>query len=554
MNAKLTPLILVGLLAGILPLRAQQTTNAAPIEAPAPEAKSDTNEVVTGAVIRDITMDDVLLTDAIKNFARQAGINIMLDPHIPYGQPGPDGKPMPQPSVSIRWENVTAEQALYALLSNYNLQLVEDPKTHIGRITVKDPAAPDPLITKVVQLQYASPSNVLSSVQSVLLDKRSKVVADSRTSQVVVLATEKELHDVDSLIARLDTQTRQVLIEARLLETSINPSTAKGIDWSGTLAAQNISFGNGSINSAASQTITQIPGAAASVTLPGGRTITTTPSSSSQTTITANQGNGGLSVSTLNGFMPSVGFLNADGVHAVLSFLNEYSDAKVLSEPRTVTLDNEQATLEVTRATPVINVTAGTANTTGGSQITYTNLGVILHVTPHISANAFINLHVIPEVSRKFDTITKTIQGAIFQADEYDIRKLETHVMVPSGHTLVLGGLMQDDTSTSNTKVPGLGDVPLIGRAFRSDTKSRQKDNLLVFITPTIVNDDDYQVSKSDFLKTPPVHDTEPDWSAWDSGKPYDWHKKPAKTADAGPTYNDNLVTSGSSTNVALQP
>lgn len=545
MNAKLTPLILVGLLAGLLPLRAQQTN--APVE-----AAPDTNEAP--AVIRDITMDDVLLTDAIKNFARQAGINIMLDPKIPYGQPGPDGKPMPQPSVSIRWENVTAEQALYALLNNYNLQLIEDPKTHIGRITVKDPAAPDPLVTKVVQLQYASPSNVLASVQSVLVDKRSKVVADVRTSQLVVLATERELHDVDSLIARLDTETRQVLIEARLLETSINPSTAKGIDWSGTLAAQNISFGNGSINSAASSTITQIPGAAASVTLPGGRTITTTPSSSSQTTINASQGAGGLSVSTLNGFMPSVGFLNADGVHAVLSFLNQYSDAKVLSEPRTVTLDNEQASLEVTRATPVINVTAGTANTTGGSQITYTNLGVILHVTPHISANAFINLHVIPEVSRKFDTITKTIQGTIFQADEYDIRKLETHVMVPSGHTLVLGGLMQDDIASSNTKVPGLGDVPLIGRAFRSDTKSRQKDNLLVFITPTIVGDNDYQVTKSDFLKTPPVHDTEPDWSAWDTGQPYDWHKKTAKAAESGPAYNDNLVSSSTSTNAVPLP
>ncbi len=489
-------------------------------------------------MIREIVMDDVALTDAIKNFARQAGINYMLDPKITFGQPGPDGKPIPQPSVSIRWESVTAEQALYALLNNYNLQLIDDPKTHIGRITIKDPAAPDPLVTRVIQLQFASPSNVLGSVQTVLTDHRSRVVADTRSSQMVVLATEKEIQDVDTLVARLDTATRQVLIEAKLLETSMNPSTAKGIDWSGTLAAQNISFGNGAINAANSITTTLLPGGSGSVTLPGGRTISTSSGgASSSTTINQNQGSGGFALNTLTGMMPAVGFLNADGVHAVLSFLNQYSDAKVLSEPRTVTLDNELATLEVTRASPIINVTAGTANTTGGSQITYTNLGVILRVTPHISANSFVNLRVSPEVSRVFDTVTKNLGvSGIFQADEYDVRKMETHVMIPSGHTLVLGGLMQDDMRSSNTKIPGLGDLPLLGSAFRSNTKSRQKDNLLIFITPTIVQDSDFQLAKSDFLKTPQVHDTEPDWSSWDSGKPHDWSKKAAAAPPSSPS------------------
>ena len=90
-------------------------------------------------------MDDVPLTDAIKNLSRQAGLNYILDPKVSFGQVGPDGRPAPQPTVSIRWENVTAAQALNALLSTYNLQLVEDPKSKIARVAVKDPAAPDPL-------------------------------------------------------------------------------------------------------------------------------------------------------------------------------------------------------------------------------------------------------------------------------------------------------------------------------------------------------------------------------------------------------------------------
>src|SRR5690242_1805025 len=135
-NAAEAPAPASGLVAANEPAKADApkaeatTTNAA-------DANASTN-ASSGAVIPLIVMDDVPLTDAIKNLARQAGLNYMLDPKISFGQPGPNGQPTPQPSVSIRWENVTAEQALNALLNNYSLQLVEDPKTRIYRVTVKD--------------------------------------------------------------------------------------------------------------------------------------------------------------------------------------------------------------------------------------------------------------------------------------------------------------------------------------------------------------------------------------------------------------------------------
>jgi len=477
--------------------------NNPPAATPAPATPASVAQSTTNApVIPLIVMDDVPLTDAIKNLARQAGLNYMLDPKIGYGQPGPDGRPTPQPSVSIRWENVTAEQALNALLNNYSLQLIEDPKTHIARVTVKDPAAPDPLVTKIIQLKYAPATNILLSVQSVFTDKRSKVVADVRTSQLVVVATEKEIDEVDRMVDRLDTITKQVLIEARLLETSLNPQTSKGMDWSGTLQAQHLAFGN----NLQSKPVTAQES--------DNRVLSTLWPK--------------MLFDTAKGFNPATAFLDADGVNAVFSFLNKNAEAKVISAPRTVTLDNEPARIEVTRASPIINVTAGTANTTGGSQITYTNLGIILNVTPRISANNYVNLKVVPEVSRIFDTVTKSLGvSGIFQADEYDIRRMETKVMIPSGNTLVLGGLVQDDVRTSNTKVPLLGDIPFMGSAFRSDSKSRQKNNLIIFVTPTIVQEEDYQPTKTDFLKTPtPTQDAvDGDWSAWDSGKPADWSK-----------------------------
>src|ERR1035441_7735797 len=310
MKRILLALTFVGTLAGCLAGFAQTSSPAAdataasvtpakdaarPPAAPAPAAVStatpdDTsaNTAEPKAVIPLIVMDDVPLTDAIRNLARQAEINYMLDPKIGFGQIGADGKATPQPSVSIRWEKITAEQALNALLNNYTLQLIEDPKSKIDRITTKDPAALPSLSTRIIQLKYASPSNVVSSVQSILLDKRSKVMPDVRTSQLVVVATEPELADVDQLIQRPDTKTRQVLIEARLLETVVNPSTSKGVDWSPTLASQHVSFGNGVVSGTSSQTDTITPGtpSTTTTTLPGGRTITTstTPSSTSSST------------------------------------------------------------------------------------------------------------------------------------------------------------------------------------------------------------------------------------------------------------------------------
>jgi general secretion pathway protein D len=235
---------------------------------------------------------------------------------------------------------------------------------------------------------------------------------------------------------------------------------------------------------------------------------------------------------TSKGFNPATAFLDADGVSAVISFLNINGEAKVISSPRTVTLDNEPARISVTRQYPIFNTTAGTANTPGGSSVTYSNLGVILNVTPRISANNSVNLKVTPEVSRIFDTVTAFSAGQANTAYIFDSRTLDTTVMIPSGHTLVLGGLIQDDIRNSDVKVPFLGDVPGLGWAFRSNTKSRSKSNLLIFITPTIVEDSDYQVTKSDFLKTPLANDAEPEWTFKDSGKPYDWSKSDKQKAD----------------------
>jgi general secretion pathway protein D len=514
-----------------LPMAAATGTNESP------NATASNPQAPVPASIPLIQFQDVPITTAIENLARQAGINYLLDPKIGYGQPDANGQVKPEPTLSIRWENITAEQALLALLDNYNLQLLEDRRTRIARITTKDPTAPPPLSTRVIQLKYASTSNMVDSIHASLTDKRSKVLPDVRTSQLIVVATDPEQEAVDTLVNQLDKPTRQVLIETKLVQISSNPTTTKGVDWSGTLAAQHVTFGNGFLSSG--DTTVNVPGTpgTSGSTTPGGgySSSSSTPPYSKKTVFDVAQGAGGFSWNTLSGLTPAIGFLSADGASAVMHFLNAAYDAQIVSTPRIVTLDNQTATIEVTRGFPVISMSGGTQNSGGSSSVTYSNVGTILEVTPRISANDYIWLKVIPVVSSHFGDVTVTVvgggnnQSSSYAVPIFDYRKIDSQVMIPNGNTLVMGGLVQDSPTASYSKVPILGDIPGMGWAFRSENKTLTKDNLIIFMTPTIIKNTDFQPASSapsDYLQSQPAvmkNRMNPN-SVWDGAEPGgDW-------------------------------
>ena len=155
------------------------------------------------------------------------------------------------------------------------------------------------------------------------------VLGDPRTANLIVTTTEKEMDKAVELINLLDSPTKQVLIEARLLETSRNRTTVKGIDWAGTFENQRARFGNNLRENTAAEALNN------------------TLSESKPT----------LLVDTAKGFNPATAFLDADGLSAVLSFFNKDTETEVVATPRAVMLDNQQATLSVTRAFPIFQVT-----------------------------------------------------------------------------------------------------------------------------------------------------------------------------------------------------
>lgn len=524
---------------------------AAEIPAEAPVVL--TNEPGVDEVAPVIAFDAAPLPDALNALALQANLNIQFDPKL-LNTVGPDGHTIPivPPNITAKWKNVTAKQAMMALLDNWGWQLVTNPLNPIGRITAKDPAAVEPLVTEVIQLEYGGPTNILAEVQPTL-STRSSIISDSRTHKLIVRTTAREMPAAEALIAKLDTATRQVLIEAKIVETTKAITSAKGVDWTKTLAAQNVSFGNGLTGGTVTQNGIQgsVPITTGTTTLPNGTTVPTVSGGgvgSSFTNVTSlvstlaglPSSAGGISASTAHGLTPATAFLNADGLQAVISFLNTDADTRSISFPRTVALDGVQTELMVVQNIPIFEQQQS-APAAGASQGLATVLpnydkkvegtilnevGVKLTVLPRIAGPTNVLMDLRPEISSvDAQVASDTLDGQVSTSPIFDRRRITTQAAVPSGYTLVLGGLETDNDTKSFTKVPYLGDLPGIGLLFRSDSKNRNRDTILIFVTPTIIQQSDFQEGETHFLKRKPISVSDEDPPASETGKPYDWTK-----------------------------
>jgi len=541
------------------------TAPVAPLVPPGPVVSdvppaSTTAPATNDNVVDLVAFDAVPLTDAVRTLALQAGLNIQFDPKLLSGVAA-NGQPVPVPVVTEKWHNVTAMQALTALLDNWGWQLIWDTKSRIGRVTAKNPNELEPLIERVILLKYSNPSNIMEEITPTLSSTRSRIIQDTRTHQLIVLATEKEWPAVESLIDKLDTPTREVLIEARLVETTKDISSAKGVDWTGTLANQHVSFGNGTSSATynSGQSAVTAP-FTTTTTLPNGNTLSTTQQGTTTTSTNSssvlqslvggalpNGGFGtGFSLNTAHGISPATAFLNADGVQAVLSFLNTDADTKEVALPRTVALDGVPTSLAVVQNVPVFEQTQsapasgasqGLATVqpnydktlpgiAGGTSTRLNEVGVKLTVTPRIAGPTNVMLELKPEISQK-DTLvaTETLNGQVNTAPIFDRRTISTTAAVPSGYTLVLGGLDQDTVTKNFTKVPFLGDMPGLGYLFRSDARTHVRDQILIFVTPTIIQDSDFQLGDSSFLDSKAAGMQPMNEKSWDTGEPHDWTK-----------------------------
>lgn len=289
------------------------------------------------------------------------------------------------------------------------------------------------------------------------------VQADSVTNSLIVTAPDKIFNDIRNIVEKLDVRRAQVYIEAMIAEINVTKSGAAGVQWGGYGSNGNITAGMlSSISTSSSNELSTL----GSSYLAASGILGSTSSSSS--------------LSLPSGFNAIVA---AGSFGAMVSALQSSTDANVLSTPTLQTLDNEEARIVVGNNIPIKTGTTISSSSTYSS-VEREDIGIKLKVKPQISEGGAITLTVAQEVSDIDSTIDTDDQGIATK-----IRSIETKVLVDDGQIVVLGGLIQDDLSNAENKVPLLGDIPLIGNLFRYRSRSHSKTNLMVFLHPIILRD-----------------------------------------------------------------
>ena len=289
-----------------------------------------------------------------------------------------------------------------------------------------------------------------------------QIQADPSTNALIITAPEPQYRQLLSVINMLDQRRAQVFVESLIAEVSADKAAEFGVQWmSGTgtngstvgILGTNFKVGGTNLLDLAAGAATGKVVASTGLNLALGQ-----------------QRNGALALGALARFLQSNG------------------DANVLSTPNLLTLDNEEAKIVIGQNVPFVTGQYTANNSNSGAvnpfqTIERKDVGLTLKVKPQISENGTVKMQIFQEVS-SIDSKSSSSAGLITNK-----RSIETNVLVEDGSIVVLGGLLQDDTTNSQEKVPGLGDLPLFGNLFKSEARSRKKTNLMVFLRPVVVRD-----------------------------------------------------------------
>ncbi|MCG8530658.1 MAG: type II secretion system secretin GspD [Desulfovibrionales bacterium] len=297
-----------------------------------------------------------------------------------------------------------------------------------------------------------------------ILSKEVKIVADQPTNSLVITARPDDFAILSETINKLDVQRKQVFIEALIMEASSDSSFSFGVNWAGGSNVGEV-YLFGSSNS-------------------GGGGITLPPSEKGG--IVGFPSGGSIGAIIEDAF--SIGGTSYS-IQSILSAVEGDNDYTVLATPQLLTLDNQEARVDVVDNVPFIKESTVKSDFDISTQtIDYKDVGVKLQLTPRISSDGTMQLEVKQEVSRVLNSLLTLTDGQQLVAPTTRKREVETTIRMKDGQTAVIAGLLSEDDSKGNSKTPGLGDVPFFGWLFKQKTVKNNKTNLLIFITPHVIN------------------------------------------------------------------
>ncbi|MDB5855026.1 MAG: gspD [Herminiimonas sp.] len=303
------------------------------------------------------------------------------------------------------------------------------------------------------------------------------IQADAATNALIITASEAVYRNLRTVIDQLDARRAQVYVESLIVEVSSKKAAELGIQWAGLSGDSNSAYrvgtitgfssaGNNLINIAAARLAANATSAAPTLTPPGN----------------------GISLGL---FRQVAGQLT---LGAIAHALESDSGANILSMPNLITLDNEEARIIVGQNVPFVTgqyttqASGGAAGVNPFQTVERRDIGLSLRVRPQVSEGGTVKMAIYQETSAIQDV---TNSAGIITTK----RAIDTNVLVDDGQIVVLGGLMEDNVQDGEEKVPGLGDVPIIGNLFKYRTRSRTKTNLMVFLRPTVIRTSDQSVN-----------------------------------------------------------
>jgi general secretion pathway protein D len=304
----------------------------------------------------------------------------------------------------------------------------------------------------------------LSTAEGLGIVRNIQVVADKDNNTILIVATPSEYTVIEAALKKLDIPQRQVIIDVTIAEVTLTDAINFGVEW--------LFKGGAPSGRGAGGLLTRT-----SPFNPGGTTTTTNANGTTTT-------NPGLNI--LNGFTYLIQNANfPGGIQAALHLLDTYGNTKVVSNPHISALDNQKATIKVGNRIPIQQQTivGGTTNAVT-TTAQYIDTGVLLQVTPHINAGGLVTLEVDAEVSNPGATSDPT------QAPPINTRSVQTLLAVPTGQTMVMGGLILEDNENSSKGLPLLSRIPILGGLFGDQTLTNNRTELVLFITPRVVENE----------------------------------------------------------------
>ncbi|WP_071870892.1 type IV pilus secretin PilQ family protein [Atopomonas hussainii] len=371
-----------------------------------------------------------------------------------------------QGSITLRLQNVPWDQALDLVLKTKGLD-----KRKVGNVLLVAPADEiaarerqeleaqkqiaelAPLRRELVQVNYAKATDIAKLFQSVTgegTEQRGSVTVDERTNSIIVYETQDRLDELRRIVAQLDIPVRQVMIEARIVEANVDYSKELGVKWRGAR------FGDGTGNFAiggagGTRTSGSLAGAVGDFVDLGASTPTS-----------------GLGI----GFVTDNTILDLE-----LSAMEKTGNGEVVSQPKVVTSDKETAKILKGSEVPYQE-----ASSSGATTVSFKEAALSLEVTPQITPDNRIIIEV--KVTKDEPDFSRSVNGV----PPINKNEVDAKVLVNDGETVVIGGVFSNTQKKSVDKVPFLGDLPVIGRLFKRDLIEDKKEELLIFLTPRILN------------------------------------------------------------------